>query len=342
MISIKCRSVPQHLSKLHLWFVALIGITVPRRLRADWRSEWEAELQHREAMLATWHRLSWRNKVDLLSRSTGAFWDALRLQPRRMEEEMIQDLRYGARMLFKNPAFSSLVILTLALGIGANAALFSIVNNVLLSPLPYPHPEQLVTLHQSKPNFETGAIPYPNFRDLQKENRTFSSMAISRRFGFSLLGRGDAERVSGRLVSADYFSVLQINPSLGRTFVTGEDQRGASPVAVISRRLWQRKFDSAPEVIGQSMTLDDKSYSIIGVLPESVRIISDADVFVPIGQWSNPALENRGVALGLHGIGRLKEGVAVEEGQADLDRIMRDLAAAYPVPTRVTEQRSFL
>jgi predicted permease len=319
---------------MHLWFVALIGITVPRRLRADWQNEWEAELHHREALLANWEHLGWRNKVDLLSRSTAAFWDALRLQPRRMEEEMFQDLRYGARMLFKNPAFSSLVILTLALGIGANAALFSIVSNVLLSPLPYPHPEQLVTLHQSKPNFETGAIPYPNFRDLQKENRTFSSMAISRRFGFSLLGRGDAERVSGRLVSADYFSVLQINASLGRTFAPGEDQRGASPVAMISRRLWQRKFDSAPEVIGQSLILDDKTYNIIGVLPEDVRIISDADVFVPIGQWSNPALESRAAALGLHGIGRLKEDVTVEQGQADLDRIMRDLAVAYPATNK--------
>src|SRR5829696_5348097 len=123
-----------------------------------------------------------------------------------------QDLRYGARMLWKKPGFTAVVLATLALGIGANAALFSVVNGVLLNPLPFPQPEQLVTLHQSKPNFETGAIPYPNFRDWQKENQTFSGMAISRGFGFSLTGMGEAERVSARLVSADFFSVLGLEP----------------------------------------------------------------------------------------------------------------------------------
>src|SRR5918994_3971661 len=105
---------------------------------------------------------------------------------------MFQDLRHGLRMLLKNPGFSAVVILTLALGIGANVALFSVVNGVLLNPLPYPEPDQLVTLHQSKPNFETGAIPYPNFRDWQRENQTFSAMAISRSFGANLIGAGEA------------------------------------------------------------------------------------------------------------------------------------------------------
>ncbi|HYN25529.1 MAG TPA: hypothetical protein VES69_10855, partial [Pyrinomonadaceae bacterium] len=108
---------------------------------------------------------------------------------------MFQDLRLGLRMLMKNPGFTAVVVATLALGIGANVALFSVVNGVLLNPLPFPQPEQLVTLAQSKPNFEAGAIPYPNFRDLQKENRTFSAMAISRGFGFSLIGAGEPERV---------------------------------------------------------------------------------------------------------------------------------------------------
>src|SRR6185295_3524186 len=109
---------------------------------------------------------------------------------------MFQDLRLGLRMLMKNPGFSAVVVMTLALGIGANVALFSVVNGVLLNPLPFPQPEQLVTLDQSKPNFETGAVPYPNFRDLQKENKTFTAMAISRGFSYSLIGAGEAERVS--------------------------------------------------------------------------------------------------------------------------------------------------
>ena len=243
---------------------------------------------------------------------------------------MLQDLRLGLRLLVKNLGFSAVVIATLSLGIGANVALFSVVNGVLLNPLPLPQPDQLVTLSQSKPNFEAGAIPYPNFRDLQKENRTFSSLAISRAFGFSLVGSGEPEQVSARLVSADFFSVLGVQPTLGRTFAPGEDEPGASPLVVISADLWQRKFNSAQDVIGKALTLDDKSYTIVGVLPADLPVFRTHDVFVPIGQWDNRALRNRGAALGLHGIGRLKPGVSVEQGEADLDRVMADLAVAYP------------
>ena len=243
---------------------------------------------------------------------------------------MFQDLRLGLRMLLKNPGFTAVVVATLALGIGANVALFSVVNGVLLNPLPFPQPDQLVTLHQSKPNFETGAIPYPNFRDLQKENRTFSAMAISRGFGFSLIGSGEAERVTARLISADFFSVLGVKPALGRTFAPGEDEPGAAPLVVISAALWQRKFGAAQDVVGKGMTLDDKSYTIVGVLPPDFSLFRTNDVFVPIGQWNSPALQRRSAALGLHGIGRLKPGVTIEQGEADLDRVMGDLAVAYP------------
>ena len=249
-------------------------------------------------------------------------------------ETLWQDSRYGVRMLLKNPVLAAVVVVTLGLGIGANAALFSVVNGVLLNPLPYPEPDQLVTLHQSKPNFETGAIPYPNFRDWQKENRTFSAMAISRTFGANLIGAGEAEQVDGRRVSANLFTVLGVDPALGRNFAPGEDERGVAPVVIISAALWQRKFGAAPDVPGKSLTLDDKSYTIVGVLPAGFSLFRSADVYVPLGQWDNPALQSRSAGLGLHGIGRLKPGVTLAQAQADLDGVMRRLAEAYPEANR--------
>src|SRR5262245_16473815 len=142
--------------KPHLWLIKFIGVLVPRRLRADWRQEWEAELRWREAMLAEWDRLDWRNKLDLLRRSVGAFRDALLLQPRRLEDEMFQDLRFGARMLLKKPGFTLIAVMTLALGIGANTAIFSVALSVLLRPLPYHDTERLVWLTNTNPSLGVG------------------------------------------------------------------------------------------------------------------------------------------------------------------------------------------
>jgi predicted permease len=252
----------------------------------------------------------------------------------RWLEEFAQDLRYAARVLRKSPGFTLVAVLTLTLGIGANTALFSIVNGVLLNPLPYPNPEQLVTLHESKPNFETGSISYSNFRDWQKDNRTFSSMAIVRSFGFSLTGLGEAEQVQAKLVSSDFFSVLGVQPVIGRTFALGEDEIGAAPIVMISAGLWRRKFGSSPEALGRSLTLDGRDYTIVGVFPANfdlfLRNVNLADVYVPIGQWNNPALSYRGAGLGIHGIGRLKPGISIERTRADMDRVTQSLAAAYP------------
>src|ERR1043166_3649138 len=177
----------------------------------------------------------------------------------KLMDQLIKDIRFAFRSLWRQPGFATIAVLTLALGIGANTALFSVVNSVLLNPLPYPQPAQLITLHQSKPNFAPGAIPYPNFRDWQKENQTFAAMAISRGTSFSLLGTGEAEQVDGRWVSAVFFSVLGVRPALGRDFAPGEDERGVAPVVLISADLWRRKFSGAPDVLGKRLTLDDKS-----------------------------------------------------------------------------------
>ena len=176
----------------------------------------------------------------------------------------LQDLRHAVRMLAKSPGFTVVAALTLALAIGANTALFSVVNGVLLNPLPYPQPEQLVTIHESKPNFNTGSISYPNFLDWQKDNHTLSAMAVSRSYSYSLTGLGEAEQVNAELVTSDFFPILGVKPVTGRIFVRADDQIGAAPVALISGGFWKRKFGSAPDVVGKTLNLDGKGYTIVG------------------------------------------------------------------------------
>src|ERR1700682_4406129 len=251
-----------------------------------------------------------------------------------MLEVFIQDVRYGLRMLRKNPGFTLVAVLSLALGIGANTALFSVVNGVLLNPLPYPHSEELVTLHESKPNFDRGSISYPNFRDWQRNNHTFAFMAIARGYGFSLTGLPETEQVRARFISSDFFPLLGVNPVIGRNFAPGEDEIGAAPIAMISAGLWKHKFGSSPNVLGKSLTLDGKDYTIVGVTPQDFDLFLTtanlADVFVPIGQWTNNLLPNRGAGLGIHGVGRLKPGISLEQARADMERVTGNLAAMYP------------
>ena len=248
---------------------------------------------------------------------------------------LLQDLRYAVRQFLKTPGLTILVIITIALGVGANTALFSVVNGVLLNPLPYPEPDQLVALRESKPNFEWGTIPYPTFRDWQKDNHTFSSIAVWRGYAFSLTGAGEAEQVNAQLVSSDFFPILGVKPLLGRSFLAGEDEIGAAPIAVISEGLWRRKFASAPDILSKGITLDGNSYSIVGVIPAGPHFPMGSasarrEVFVPIGQWKNNLLTSRGAGLGINGIGRLKPGVTIEQARADMTSVSNNLAAAFP------------
>jgi predicted permease len=249
-------------------------------------------------------------------------------------EELLQDLRYGARALRKNPGFTAIAILTLALGIGANTSLFSVVNGVILSPLPYPHPEELITLHESKPNFKNGSVSYPNFRDWQSNNRSFSAMAVTRRYTLSLTGLGEAEQLRARFVSSDFFTVVGVNPLLGRTFAPGEDQTGAAPVVMISASLWNRKFGGSSDVLGKTLNLDGKAHTIIGVIPAGFDLLLQSvrtpDIYVPIGQWNNPLLTQRGAGLGIHVIARLKPGVTFKQAIADMDGVTSSLSQAFP------------
>jgi len=245
---------------------------------------------------------------------------------------LVQDVKYAVRMLGKNPGFALIAILTLALGIGANTALFSVVNGVLLNPLPFANPSRLAAIHWKTPQFDQASITYPNFLDWQRDNRTFEAMAAYREMDFSLTGYGDPQRLHGQQVSAEFFPLLGIQPILGRMFRREEDQVGAAPVALLGDGLWKSKFASSPDVIGKSLTLNDTAYTVIGVVTSRTPMFDPTvmDVYVPIGQWADPTFRDRKIGMGTQGLGRLKPGVTLQQAGADMNSVARNLAATYP------------
>ena len=250
-------------------------------------------------------------------------------------QTLIEDLRYAIRMLQKNRAFTAVALLTLALGISANTAVFSIVNGVLLNSLPFPAADKLVILFESKPNFTEGSISYPNFLDWKRDNRSFTSIAAYRPDSFSLTGTGESEQVNGKMVSADFFSIFGVNPSRGRMFSEEEDQLGAGHVVLVTDKFWKRKLGSLPDVLGHRLVLDGEGYTIIGVVPPSFHLTlpnfrDDGELYIPIGQWRYPNFRERSHALGMKAIGRLRPGVTLAQARADMDRVTRSLAVAFP------------
>jgi predicted permease len=245
---------------------------------------------------------------------------------------LVQDVKYAVRMLAKNPGFALIAILTLALGIGANTALFSVVNGVLLNPLPFANPSRLAGIHWKTPQFDQASITYPNFLDWQRDNKTFDAMAAYREMDFSLTGYGDPQRLHGQQISAEFFPLLGVQPILGRMFRREEDQVGAAPVALLGDGFWKSKFASSPEVIGKNLTLNDTAYIVIGVVPSRTPMFDPTvmDVYVPIGQWADPTFRDRKIGMGTQGIGRLKPGVTLQQAGADMDSVARNLAATYP------------
>jgi len=243
-----------------------------------------------------------------------------------------QDLRYAIRMLLKSPAFAAIAVLTVALGIGSNTALFSVVKGVLLNPLPYPHSEQLVAVYGDAPGFSRAPVAYLNFLDWQHDNRTFSSMAMYRNQDYNFTDTNEAERLSGYMISTGFFPALGVQPILGRTFRADDDQVGAAPVAVLGGGLWKRKFGSSPDILGKSLTLNGTSYLVVGVIPSSFTFYGhDRDVYTPIGQWNDPSFRDRRIVVSAHVLGRLKPGVTLAQAQSDMDVVARNLAESFPV-----------
>src|SRR5579863_732681 len=253
------------------------------------------------------------------------------VRPVSRVRDLLQDLHYAVRMLRKNSAFAAIAVLTLALGIGANTALFSVVNGVLLNPLAYPHSGQLVALYGKSTGFNQAPISYLNFLDWQRDSQTFSSMAIYRNQDYNFTGTGEAERLSGYMISADFFPTLGVAPVLGRTFRPDDDHPGAAPVVILGGGFWKRKFGSSLDIAGKSMILNGTSYTIIGVIPAGFTFYGrDRDIYTPIGQWKNASFRDRRVDVSSHGIGRLKPSASLAQAQAEMDAIAQNLALAYP------------
>ena len=247
-------------------------------------------------------------------------------------EAFFQDLRYGFRMLANSPGFTAIAILTLAVGIGANTALFSVVNGVLLNPLSYPSSGQLVAIYGKSPGFDRAPITYLNFLDCQHDTQTFRSMALYRNQDYTYVGTGEAgERLTGYQISADFFSTLGVTPIVGRTFRADDDHLGATPVVILGGGLWKRKFGSSLDVVGKSIVLNGTSYTVVGVIAPGFTFYGqDRDVYTPIGQYNDPSFRDRGIAMSAHAVGRLKPGVPLSQATTDMDGIAENLAEAFP------------
>ncbi|MGB7284257.1 MAG: ABC transporter permease [Candidatus Acidiferrum sp.] len=246
-----------------------------------------------------------------------------------------QDLRFAGRILCKSPGFTAIAILTLALGIGANTSLFSVVNGVLLNPLPYPHPDQVVSVAGWFPGYGESSASYLNFLDWVRLNHTFSSLAAYRRDSFNLTGQGDAEQVTAMDVSASFFSLLSVNPILGRDFSSAEDQLGGPPAVILSGGFWKTKFGASPDIVGKALNLDGTDYTVVGVLPENFYFCCSStrfhlsDVYVTIGASKDPPVRDRRM-ISIWAVGRMKQGVALDQARADMDGVARNLGVAYP------------
>jgi putative ABC transport system permease protein len=243
---------------------------------------------------------------------------------------MFQDLRYGARMLLKKPGFTLIAVITLALGIGANTAIFSVVDAVVFRPLPYDEPERLVQVWPV--NLRTGdggGVPYPNFVDWRGRNSVFEQIAAYGGKSFIITGGDEAKRIRGVGVSSNLFSLLRIKSSLGRVLLPDDDRIDATPVALIGYRLWHERFGADPQVIGKTMTLDGKSFAVIGVMPPGFQFPEEAELWVSVAQVYSKILADRN-AGSLEVIGRLKTGVGLEQAQAEMASIARQLEQEYP------------
>jgi putative ABC transport system permease protein len=244
-------------------------------------------------------------------------------------QNLLQDLRYAFRLLAKSPGFTAIAILTLALGIGANTAIFSVVNGVLLRPLSFRDPSRLVIVAEKSP-FPTISTSYQNFVDWRDQSRSFESMEGTRSTGLSLTGAGDPELLTARMATAGLFPLLGVEAREGRTFLPAEDKAGSAPVVLLTYGLWQRRFGGSREIIGKPITLDSRPYTVVGVLPSGFQLLQPTDVFVPFVPWAVTLPDDRNWHPGIIALARLKPGVSRETARAEMVGITKRLEQQYP------------
>src|SRR5438552_595504 len=246
-------------------------------------------------------------------------------------ENILQDVRYSIRTLSKNPGFAVVAVLTLALGIGANTAIFSVVENVLLRPLPYPQPENLVQIWNTyPPQVPRGALSPGDYADWREQNASFSEMGayVQLSQGFNLTGEGEPQRVLGSYASAGLFPMLGIRLAAGRYFIAEEDRAGSSPVVILSHHLWQSRFGGDAAVIGRTIKLDNQRYTVVGVLPADFRLLRWPDLWMPIGQYGDDLTEH--IHHAVIGVARLKPGVTLAQARDEMVRLNQQETIKYP------------
>jgi len=243
----------------------------------------------------------------------------------------LQDFRYALRRLRSTPGFTIIAVLTLALGIGANTAIFTVIDAVLLRPLPYQDPGKLVLLSEHTPRFPLLSVSYQNFVDWRDQNHSFAAMGAVRNFGVTLTGAGEPERLTAQMLNANIFDLLGVQAIRGRTFLPEDDKQGAPGVALISYGLWQRRFSGAEQAIGQSLTLDNKPYSIVGVLAPGFQVLQQSpDVVLPFEPWGKTLPDDRSWHAGILPIARLKPGTTLEQARSEMETIGKRLEQQYP------------
>lgn len=241
-----------------------------------------------------------------------------------------QDFRYALRTLISNPGFSTVTILTLALGIGANTAIFSVVNAVLLRPLPFHDPSQLCIITENLPSLPVIGPSYENFQDFRDRAKSFSVMSATRITTLTLTGSGEPERLPAQMTSASMFPLLGVSARLGRTFGPQEDRAGGAQVVVLGYSFWRRHFAGSDEALGKSLILDNKSYAVIGVLPRDYQLLVPSDVYIPFEPWAKTLPDDRNWHPGITAVGRLRDNVSLAQAQAEMKIIAANLEQEYP------------